>query len=385
MKLAQLKRELEQLRNEAKTLIANKATLEEIKNKRQEIELKKQEIEIEEEIENSMKDPEKVPTPKKDPIKDKTKENANVIRAIIKKCIGKKLTEVENSLLIPTVSNPNGINGEGYLLPEDIRTQIAEKKRQYKSLRGVVGYMGTTTLSGSFPIENFETLTELIDFSDGTDLEDDGNEIKFSNVTFNLKEKGALIKLSNTLLAMTDNNLVAYIVNIFARKAVLTENKMIIAALQANKTVKDLADYAALKTSINIDLDPATEGTMAITTNQDGFDFLDQQKDKTGRPLLQPNPANPTEKMFMGFPITKFSNSMLPSANGKAPIFYGSLVDGVIVIDNGSVAFATSDHAGFTSNTTYARAIEFIDVKQVDKSDKCYCYGQFTIDSTTAK
>ena len=379
MRLAQLRRELEQLRNEAKTLISNKATLEEIKNKRQEIELKKQEIEIEEEIENSLKNPEKVPVPKKDPIKDKTKENANVIRAIIKKCMGRSLTEVENSLLIPSIANPEGVNGEGYILPQDIRTQIDEKKREYKSLRTVVGYIETTSLTGSFPIEDFETLTELIDFTDGNDLSDDGNEIKFANVKFSLKEKGALIKLSNTLLAMTDNNLIAYIVKIFAKKAVLTENKMILATLQGNKTVKDLADYKALKSSINKDLDPAVYNVMGIVTNQDGFDFLDSQVDSLGRPILQPNPANPTQKLFAGYPIEVFSNSMLATVGGKAPIFYGSLVDGVQVVDNGALAFATSDHAGFTSNTTFARVIEFIDVVQSDKSDKCYCYGEFTI------
>lgn len=384
MKLAQLKRELEQLRNEAKTLIANKATLEEIKNKRQEIELKKQEIEIEEEIENSMQnDP--FPTSKKDPIKDKTKENANVIRAIIKKCIGKQLTEVENSLLIPTTSNPNGTNGEGYILPQDIRTKIEEKKREYKSLRTVVGYVETTALTGTFPIEDFETLSELIDFTDGTDLTDNGNEIRFANVKFSLKEKGALIKLSNTLLAMTDNNLVAYIVEIFAKKAVLTENKMILATLQSNKTVKDLADYKALKSSINVDLDPATYNSMIIATNQDGFNFLDSQLDSMGRPILQPNPANPTQKLFMGYQVEVFSNTMLATTDGKAPIFYGSLTDGVKVVDNGALAFATSSDAGFTSNTTLARVIEFIDVVQADKSDKCYCYGEFTISETASK
>ena len=376
MKLAQLKRELEELRNEAKSLIENKATLEEIKNKRQEIELKKQEIEIEKEIENSIKEP--VPAPK-NPIKDKTKENANVIRAIIKKCIGKQLTEVENSLLVPTQTNPNGTNGEGYILPQDIRTQIEEKKREYKSLRTIVGSIETTALTGSFPIEDFDTLTELIDFTDGTDLSDNGNEIRFSNVTFSLKEKGALIKLSNTLLAMTDNNLVAYIVGIFAKKAVLTENKMILKTLQSNKTVKDLADYKALKSSINVDLDPATYNSMVIVTNQDGFNFLDSQLDTMGRPILQPNPANPTQKLFMGYIVEVFSNSMLATTGGKAPIFYGSLTDGVKVVDNGALAFATSLDAGFISNTTLARVIELIDVVQADKSDKCYCYGEFTI------
>lgn len=112
---------------------------------------------------------ESTPAPK-NPIKDKTKENANVIRAIIKKCIGKQLTEVENSLLIPTQTNPNGTNGEGYILPQDIRTQIEEKKREYKSLRTIVGSIETTALTGSFPVEDFDTLTELIDFTDGTDL-----------------------------------------------------------------------------------------------------------------------------------------------------------------------------------------------------------------------
>ena len=380
MKLAQLKRELEELRNEAKSLIENKATLEEIKNKRQEIELKKQEIEIEKEIENSIKEP--VPAPK-NPIKDKTKENANVIRAIIKKCIGKQLTEIENSLLIPTQTNPNGTNGEGYILPQDIRTQIEEKKREYKSLRTIVGSIETTALTGSFPVEDFDTLTELIDFTDGTDLNDNGNEIRFSNVTFSLKEKGALIKLSNTLLAMTDNNLVAYIVGIFAKKAVLTENKMILKTLQSNKTVKDLVDYKALKSSINVDLDPATYNSMVIATNQDGFNFLDSQLDTMGRPILQPNPANPTQKLFMGYIVEVFSNSMLATTGGKAPIFYGSLTDGVKVVDNGALAFATSSDAGFTSNTTLARVIEFIDVVQADKSDKCYCYGEFTISQAT--
>ena len=380
MKLAQLKRELEELRNEAKSLIENKATLEEIKNKRQEIELKKQEIEIEKEIENSIKEP--VPAPK-NPIKDKTKENANVIRAIIKKCIGKQLTEIENSLLIPTQTNPNGTNGEGYILPQDIRTQIEEKKREYKSLRTIVGSIETTALTGSFPVEDFETLTELIDFTDGTDLSDNGNEIRFANVKFSLKEKGALIKLSNTLLAMTDNNLVAYIVEIFAKKAVLTENKMILATLQSNKTVKDLVNYKALKSSINVDLDPATYNSMVIATNQDGFNFLDSQLDSMGRPILQPNPANPTQKLFMGYIVEVFSNSMLATTGGKAPIFYGSLTDGVKVVDNGALAFATSSDAGFISNTTLARVIEFIDVVQADKSDKCYCYGEFTISQAT--
>ena len=44
--------------------------------------------------------------------------------------------------------------------------------------------------------------------------------VEFKNVSFSLKEKAAFIKLSNTLLKLTDNALIAYIVEVFAKKAV---------------------------------------------------------------------------------------------------------------------------------------------------------------------
>ncbi|MGQ0455225.1 phage major capsid protein [Bacillus sp. SS-TM] len=36
-------------------------------------------------------------------------------------------------------------------------------------------------------------------------------------------------------------------------------------------------------------------------TNQDGFNYLDQLEDKDGRPLLQPDPTNPTRKLLFCF------------------------------------------------------------------------------------
>jgi len=87
--------------------------------------------------------------------------------------------------------------------------------------------------------------------------------------------------------------------------------------------------------------------------------------------------------IFKGYPVEVYSDTMLPSSTAtttvkaKAPIFYGNLVEAVKFIDlNGNIAFATSSEAGFMSNTTIARLIEFIDVQQVDSSDKCYIYGE---------
>lgn len=136
---------------------------------------------------------------------------------MIKKVTGKQLTEAENSLLLPSPTGSEGTNGESYILPEDVSTLIHKKIRQYKSMREVLGYMPGSALTGSFPIEDFETLTGLVDFTDGTDGEDN-TEVKFKNVKYSLKEKAAFIKLSNTLLNLTDNALIDYIVEVFLKK-----------------------------------------------------------------------------------------------------------------------------------------------------------------------
>ena len=317
------------------------------------------------------------------------KTNATFIRAAIKKMTGKPVTEAENALLLPTTSSPDGANGEGYILPQDIRTQINKRIMDFKSFREIAGQITTTCLTGSFVYEDLSNIAGLVDFTDGTEgaVSEDP---KFTKIAFSLNEKGALISLSNTLITMTDNDLVSYIVDYFAKKAVITENTMAIAALKSNKTVKTLADYAALKASINTDLDPASLYGTVIVTNQDGFNLLDSQLDVNGRPILQPDPTNPTVKRFMGYEVKVYSNSQLTSSaataskDGYAPIFYGNLTEGVKFVDGPGISFATSTEAGFTKNVTIARIIEFVDVVQCDKSDKCYIYGQLKVADKTA-
>lgn len=377
-KMDELLAKLEGLKQDAQNLIDEgkvedaKAKMQEINDTKAAIDMQMQ-LDAEEEVEMKDKAIEEKP---------EAKSTASSIRAMIKKMCGKTLTEAENALLLPTTSSVNGANGEGYILPQDIRTIITKKIREYKSFRDVLGYMPTTALTGSFPVENFESVTGLVDFADGTDGTDI-SDISFTNKTFSLKEKAAFLKLSNTLLALTDNALIEYVAEVFAKKAVVTENTMAIAKLKEGKTKKALADWGALRKSINTDLDPAVLYGTKIVTNQNGFEYLDSQLDANDRPLLQPNPTDPTKKTFKGYEIVVFSNAMLPStaatssAAEKTPIFYGNLAEAVKFVDlEGKIQFATSKEAGFMSNTTVARLIEFIDVVQCDSSDKCYIYGE---------
>lgn len=315
------------------------------------------------------------------------KENANFIRAAIKKMTGRPTTEIEDALLLPTTTTPNGTNGEGYILPQDIRTQINKRVREFRSFRDVVGSISTTCLTGSFVYEDIENIAGLTDFTDGNELTA-SEDPKFTQIKFALSEKGTIIYLSNVLLSFSDANLVAYITDYFAKKAVITENTLVVAALKKGKTVKTLADYRALKSSLNVDLDPAALNGTVIVTNQDGFDYLDKEVDAQGRPILQPDVTNPSIYRFKGYEIKVFSNAQLPSTKatkttaGYAPVFYGNLSEAVKIVD-GTMSFATSTEAGFTRNVTAARLIELLDVVQCDKSDKCYVYGQFQIEDKT--
>ncbi|MCR5708103.1 MAG: phage major capsid protein [Ruminococcus sp.] len=330
-------------------------------------------------LSTGLKIPEKSDNASPEDSHSKDKENASFIRAALKKLSGTKLTEAEDALLLPSTTNPNGANGEGYILPKDIRTKIHEKLRQFKSLREVCGYLKTTALTGSYPADNDET-EGLVDFTDGTDGTY-ATDPSFAPVSWSLKEKGAFIKISNTLLALTDNDLIEYIVRRFAKKAVITENAMAKATLETGKTAKTLSGWAALKESINVDLDPASLYNTVIVTNQDGYNVLDKALDLTGRPLLQPDPTQPTKKLFMGYPVHIYSNGLLPSdtTNNVAPIYYGDIEDGVQFVDLDEIAFASSKEAGFMSNTTICRLIEWVDVVQADASDKCYCFGKLSL------
>ena len=308
-------------------------------------------------------------------VEPSVKEAASAIRAIIKTIAGKALTEEEKSLLIPSPVTAPGTNGEGYILPQDISTKINERIREFRSFRSVVGTINTTALSGSLTVESIGSITGLTNFSDGDELTP-SEDPQFTPVKFAMSEWGAIIKMSNVLLAMTDNDLVNYITRYFAKKAVITENAAIITKLKYGKTAKTLTTYTALSSSINTDLDPASLYNTVIVTNQDGFDYLDKQLDYNQRPILQPDPTSATVKRFKGFPVIVFSNAQLPSDQTYgAPVFYGNLEEGVKFVTCGYYKFATSSEAGFTSNTTLARLIELFDVIQWDSDDACYCFG----------
>lgn len=298
-------------------------------------------------------------------------ETANGIKAFCKVLRGEPLTDVEAALI------STGTNGENYLIPQDVKTKINELRRQYKSARPLIGSYPTTTLTGTLVFEDISTVTELTNFTDNDTELPASNNPKFVTVSYTVKEYGAVLPVSRTLLQNETGGLLDYLGRWFNKKAVRTENKKIFETLKLNKTPKDLTGFKALKKSLTVDIDPALESEIVIVTNQDGFAYLDDETDTTGRPILQPDPTKPTQKLFMGYPVVVFSNAELPNIvdtdGTKAPVFYGALNEGAIFVDRDVYEFSASEHAGFTKNQIVLRIIEYFDVVQADKD--AYMYG----------
>lgn len=370
LKSQEILNEIEQMKVELKSLqVENKidAAMEkvtQIKNKQKTYELQK-------EVENMERNP--IEDNNRQPIE--TPEIIDSCEVFAKALRREKLTDVENALVT------GGSQGENNIIPADVNTTITELRRSYKSAKELVDHYPTTVLSGSFVYEETATGTALTNFTDGTNVPD-SDDPKFITKSYAIQEYGGILPVSNVLLQTEAGKLVNYLGNWFNKKAILTENKKVFEVLKSNKTAKAVADWKALKKSINKDIDPSLLLGTVIVTNQDGFDVLDSALDGTGRPILQPNPSDPTKKLFMGYPVEVFSNTLLPttgSTTKKAPIIYGNLKEGAVFVEKKGLEFASSEHAGFVKNQSIIRVIEFFDVLQKDKD--AYVYGEIDVTS----
>ena len=309
--------------------------------------------------------------------KEEKKPEARSI--LVKALRGKRLTAEERAVLKEGEASSPDISG-AYIVPEDVKTEINEYKREYKSMKEFVDVQPTTTNSGSFVFEKTSTLTELEDLTEGGNIPEQLPD--FDKKDYKIKDKGALLPITNQLLSDETGGLLKYIGKWFSRKAVKTENKDIFKALKEGKSATPVTSIDDIKERINLDLDPELLDGALVVTNQSGFNFLDKQKDNNGRPLLQPDPTDKTKKMLAGIRIEQFSNANLTNISTTTfPVLIGNFVEAIKFMDREQYELATSKEAGFTKNITYLRAIERYDAVLKDAD----AYLNLTIDSTAVQ
>ena len=310
-----------------------------------------------------------------------SEKKANGFQLIAKLMHRKPLTDVEKTAL---VSGTNSENGETYLVPEDVRAEINELRKTYVSARDLVTVETTDALAGSVTYEA-GTPAGLSDFDDGDAIEEETG-VKFALKKFTIAWKGKLIPVSRILLGAAKASLMNYLNRWFVRNAVISENAKIFATLKAgynSGTPKAIAGWKALKKSITVDLDPSCLIDGVIATNQSGFACLDAEEDADGRPVLQPNPAHPTEKLFQGLRVKVYPDAQLPNIDGTHfPIIYGATKAGATFVEHQDLEFTLSEHYLFNKNQTCLRVVEGFDVMSTDT--EAYIYGSFSATPASA-
>lgn len=312
------------------------------------------------------------------------KKSGNGFTALLKMLRGQNLAEDESQLMRKAlISGTDAASGENYLVPEDVKTEIREMRKSYVSAKELVNVIPVDTLSGSTVFES-GTPAGLTDFDDGDAIADEANPT-FVQKKWTIGWRGKLIAISR-ILGNASAGLKAYLNRWFVRSAIITENKKIFTTLKAgynSGTPKAVAGWEALKASIAKDLDPSCLIDGVIVTNQAGFACLDAEMDGNGRPILQPDPSEPTRKLFQGLPVKVFPDAQLANIDATHfPVIYGDTKAGVDFMDYQELLLEVSEHYLFNKNQNCMRVTEGFDVVSTDTS--AYIYGSLTATPTPA-
>lgn len=372
-KLTELRQELAKKQAEMRSFLDDNK-IDEAKAMKEELRKLKDHIDLEVELEDNKHEDVTKTMEKRGLNKDKetaTQATDEEIRSAFLKAIKGNPLKPEERALVQESVNAEG----GYLVPKAVSTEINQLKRQYKSAKDIVGVVPVTTESGSYVMEDGEP-TELVPFDeDNVSLAE--YQPTFKNMEYKVKNYGNITPISRSFLQDETANFMNYLNGLFAKKAIRTENSRIFAELKRGKVAEVVTDMKSIKKIINVGVDPSLKNLSVIATNQDGFNALDMIEDKDGRGLLQPIATDATRFTILGMEVHVFSNVELPSVELKAPIFVGSLSEGVKFFDRNVYEVAVSTEANFKQNQNVARVVERFDVKQADS--EAYVYGEIAV------
>ena len=273
-------------------------------------------------------------------------------------------------------SNADG----GYAVPQDIQTKINELRDSKDALQNYITVEPVGTNSGSRTFKARSQQTGFTEVAENGDITAQATP-QFTNLPYSVKKYAGFFKVTNELLKDSDQAIENTLVRWIGDESRITRNKLILAALNT-KAKTAIASVDDVKYAFNVQLDPAFHNSSILLTNQDGFNWLDSQKDSQGNYLLQPSISSPTGKKLGAMDVVMVSNKNLPTdttAGNKAPIIIGDLKEAVVMFDREELSIKASDTAGdaFTTDNTLFRAIEREEVKLRDA--EAFVYGQVTI------
>ena len=313
--------------------------------------------------------------------KEDSKEVENsFINAIKAGLLKQQVSEKDMRILSNSMKEGTDADG-GLTVPKDIQTSIKELRRGQGALENYVNVEKVSTLSGSRVIEKYAEHTPFDNVEEESEFPDVSTP-QFENIPYKIKKKGGILKVTRELLQDTAENILSYLRRWIAKKSKATRNALIINKIDEMTNGKEVAITGVddIKKIFNVNLDPDIASGSIIITNQDGFNWLDTQKDATGNYILQSDPTQRTKELLFGkYPIVKMSNKTLKTTSKKVPFICGDLKEAITLFDRENMTIEISTEAGdlWKKDQTGIKVRERLDIQAVDS--EAVVKGQITL------
>lgn len=313
--------------------------------------------------------------------KEDSKEVENsFINAIKAGLLKQQVSEKDMRILSNSMKEGTDADG-GLTVPKDIQTSIKELRRSQDALENYVNVEKVSTLSGSRVIEKYAEHTPFDNVEEESEFPDVSTP-QFENIPYKIKKKGGILKVTRELLQDTTENILSYLRRWIAKKSKATRNALIINKINEMTNGKEVAITRVddIKKIFNVNLDPDIASGSIIITNQDGFNWLDTQKDATGNYILQSDPTQRTKELLFGkYPIVKMSNKTLKTTAKKVPFICGDLKEAITLFDRENMSIEISTEAGdlWKKDQTGIKVRERLDIQAVDS--EAIVKGQITL------
>ena len=265
-----------------------------------------------------------------------------------------RLTEEESRAYNVVTGQIEGTDTKGgYLVPEEQIAMLREFRKAYTQLKNYCHVVQANSTSGKYPTLGEETGV-LVNFTELNDISE--SDFEFGQARYEIQDYGDIIPISNQLIKDADLDIMSVVGQRLARKAVNTENALILSKLQT-LTPTTISDIKGLNKALIKDLDPVYWSDAKIYTNQDGFLWLSNLVDATQRPLLQPDVTAPDTYRYKGKPVIVVPNSTMPNGTNTIPFYVGNMADYLMFFERQGVEIAVSTEMLFAKYGTALRCV----------------------------
>lgn len=245
-----------------------------------------------------------------------------------------------------TGGDPEGSDG-GFLVPLDFDNMIHEYEKEYLDLSQFFTVENVRAMSGWRAVEQGKRkpLPKIAEMA--TIGKDD--QPKFAKVSYTVEKYGDRLPVSSELLEDNTAGLLQYLAGWFGPKYILTKNTLLLSLLTALETEVALAagsEAKELRKALITKLNTAHSMAATLLTNQNGYAEMDGWEDANKRPLLVPNPADPSVYRLGGRRVVYADNDLIPDEESKMPIYVGNFKSlGTLFVRKG-IEMASTDVGG---------------------------------------